>query len=121
MNDFPNDEDGSVLNILAKQGLDMNASIEIEFAVYAPNEKCADLIATAMNKSGFEAEVDFDEGELDEGEEMTEENKEFWPSWSVYYVVSMIPSYDEIVAIQKNLDGIAKPLGGYSDGWVVNL
>ncbi|MBF7074574.1 ribonuclease E inhibitor RraB [Glaciecola sp. MH2013] len=121
MFNFPDDEDGNVLKILAERGLDMTAPIEIEFAIFAKDESAAKAIANEMERVGLNAEIDFDEGDLDDGEAPTEDNREFWPCWSIYHVVTIVPSYQEIVSIQKRLDVAAKPYGGYSDGWNVQI
>ena len=49
------------------------------------------------------------------------DDEEFGPSWIVYANVQMIPEYGEIVRIQTELDQLARPLGGHSDGWGVML
>jgi len=72
-----------------------------------------------MLAKGFSAEIFYDEGKLEEGEEVTPENEEFAPSWSVYTEICMVPEYSEILRIQKELDGISQPFGGKSDGWGV--
>jgi hypothetical protein len=119
MQEFPNDEDGAVLKLLHDNGVDLSKAINIEFAVHSPDEAASKTIEQAMIAKGYNAEIFYDEGELEEGEEVTPENEEFAPSWSVYTEISMIPEHGEILRIQKELDDISLPFGGKSDGWGV--
>jgi hypothetical protein len=43
--------------------------------------------------------------------------EEYEPSWTVYAKVTMVPEYAEIIRTQEELDRIAAPHGGVSDGW----
>ena len=119
MSQYPDDEDGEVLKKLADSGIDMDSPLNVEFMVHSPNEASSTKIVNAMNKAGYETEIDFDEGELEEGEEQTKENEEFWPSWTVYAQVKIVPEYNIIIRIQNELDKLAEPFGGKSDGWGV--
>jgi len=120
MADYPDDADGEVLAEIAAQGVDMSQPLLIEFAVAAPDEERAQAIADALAAAGYEAEVDFDEGEP-EGEGDDPDGEAFAPSWSVYASREMVPEYDEIIRIQSELDRLAGPFEGYSDGWGVLL
>ena len=46
-----------------------------------------------------------------------EDDEEFGPLWTVLVLVDMVPAYDEIMRIQKELHELASPLGGQLDGW----
>ena len=127
MTNYPDDADGAVLADLAARGVDMSSPLLIEFAVAAPDEGSANAIAKAMRAAGYDTEICFDEGELeeedldedapDEDDELDPDDEEFGPSWTVFANVSMIPEYDEIMRIQADLDRIAGPHGGQADGW----
>lgn len=118
MNTYPNDDDGKVLKFMAESGIDMTASIEIEFPIDSKDEETSEKIGEKLKQNGYgNIEIDFDEGELKKGEKMTAENEEFWPSWTVYTTFNMIPKYDQIIKIQKDLNALVIPLGGKSDGW----
>lgn len=119
MPEFPDDEDGAVLAELAVQGIDLSKPLPIEYAVAVPSEESANSTAEALTKAGYEVEIDYDEGEPDEEDEIDEEDDDFGPSWSVYANVTMVPKYDEIIRIQAELDQLARPFGGYADGWGV--
>ena len=117
---YPDDADGAVLADLAAQGVDMTQPLAIEFPVAVPDEPSAKNAAAAMTKAGYESQIEYDEGEPDFDPE-TDDAEEFGPSWTVYANVQMIPEYNEIMRIQAELDQIARPLGGKSDGWGVML
>ncbi|MCA9162660.1 MAG: ribonuclease E inhibitor RraB [Pirellulaceae bacterium] len=121
MTTYPDDADGAVLASLAAHGVDMSAPLVIEFAVAAPDEASAHSIGQALAEAGYDAEVEYDEGEPDEDGMLDEEDEEFGPSWTVYVDIEMVPEYDELMRIQAELDRIARPLGGNSDGWGVTL
>lgn len=120
MTQYPNDADGAVLADLAARGVNMSQSILIEFPVAVPNEASATNIAKAIAKAGYDAHIEYDEGEPDYDPDVDDPN-EFGPSWTVYADIRMIPAYDEIIRIQNALDLIAQPFGGKSDGWGVLL
>ena len=127
MTKYPDDADGAVLADLAARGVEMSSPLLIEFAVAAPDEGSANAIAKAMRAAGYDTEICFDDGELeeedldeddpDEDDELDPDDEEFGPSWTVFANVSMIPEYDEIMRIQADLDRIAGPHGGQADGW----
>jgi hypothetical protein len=121
MTTYPDDEDGAVLADLAAQGVDMSAPLMIEFPVAAPDEAAATAIDEALTKAGYDAEIVYDEGEPNEDGEIDPDDEEFGPSWTVYVNIRMIPEYDEIMRIQAELDRLAGPFGGNSDGWGVML
>ena len=119
MTTYPDDADGAVLAQLAAQGVDMSQPLLIEFAVAVPDEASAEETHEAMIKAGYDCYIEFDEGEPDEEGEIDSDDEEFGPLWTVYANVRMAPQYDEIVRIQADLDRLAKPFGGNSDGWGV--
>ena len=114
---FPNDPDGDALRELAAEGIDMSKPLLIEFAVAAPDGDAAEKIAAALAQNGYQGNIDHDEGESDEDGEIDPDDEEFGPSWTVYVGIPMVPAYDEIMRIQADLDRIADPHGGRSDGW----
>lgn len=118
MTTYPDDADGAVLADLAAQGVDMSQPLLIEFPVAVPDEASAKNSLQAMTKAGYDARIEYDVGELDYDPAMDDEG-EFGPSWMVYADIRMIPEYHEIMRIQAELDRIARPFGGQSDGWGV--
>lgn len=110
--DYPNDLDGDVLRMIAEDGNDMTQPMDVEFHVAAATEDDAETIASAAEKLGYEAFVDFDDGSDDEDleDEITE-------PWTCTCRKTMLLEYDAIMQAQAELDEIARPLGGYADGW----
>jgi len=119
MAEYPDDADGSVLADLAALGIDMTQPMDIEFPVAAPDEEAANAIASALIAAGYDAHVEYDDGEPEEesDEDEDEDEDDFVPGWDVYVSTRMVPDYDEIIRIQADLGRLANPLGGMSDGW----
>lgn len=118
---YPDDADGAVLADLAERGVDMSQPLVIEFPVIAPDEAAAKGIGDALAKAGYEPEVVYDEGEPDENGEIDPNDPEFGPAWTVFVTLQIVPEYKEIIRIQEELDQLARPFGGSSDGWGVLL
>ena len=97
----------------------MSKPLLIEFAVAVPDEASAQGIQAMMN-AGYDSRIEYDEGEPDYDPDVDDEDA-FGPSWTVYADIRMIPDYHEITRIQADLDRIARPFGGKSDGWGVML
>ena len=116
MNRFPNDADGDALARIAAGGVDMTKPLTIEVAIHAPSQSAADAIKSAVINAGYAANIEFDEGEPHD-ESDPEEVEEFGPAWTVYTQIAMVPAYDEVIRIQAELDAVAKPYNGYTDGW----
>ena len=118
MTDYPEDEDGTVLAGIAAEGVDMSQPLLIEFFVSVPNEMSAKNCVKAMNKAEYRSRIEFDEGEPDFDSEIDDPD-EFGPAWSVCAEIQMVPEYNEIIRVQSELDHIARPFSGKSDGWGV--
>ena len=121
MEEYPDDADGRVLADLAAEGVDMSQPLTIEFAVAADDETTSKAISDALGAAGYETEIVYDEGESDEIGEIDPSDEEFGPLWTVFALVNMVPEYAEIMRIQLDLERLAAPLGGTSDGWGVML
>ena len=114
---YPDDADGQVLAGIAARGTDLTKPHDIDFPIDVPDEQSARAIDSLLARHGFNTEVWYDEGEPDENGEVDVNDEEFGPSWTVYVKMNMVPTYDEIVRIQSNLDELVRGLGGKSDGW----
>lgn len=102
MSDYPKDADGESLQRVADDGSDMTAPMDIDFFIATPNEASSNQVAEAASKIGFATEIVFD----DEDEE-----------WTVYCTRFMVATHDGVIAVQQELDELAKPFGGTTDGW----
>jgi hypothetical protein len=76
--------------------------MDIDFAVAVPDEESGDAVAELANARGYCSKLSRDAE--------TEE-------WTCYCTRAMVPTYDAIIAAQEDLDDLAKPLGGHTDGW----
>lgn len=101
---FPNDADGDALRSLLKDGLDFKRQHVVEFFVAVPDENTGLKLSQVLKTEGFNCFLDQDD-ETDE--------------WSCCCSRKMKLEYVELVKIQKKLDQISQPHGGYADGWGV--
>jgi hypothetical protein len=121
VSNYPDDEDGAVLADLESMGVDMTQPLLFEFPVDAPDEDTANEIHRVMTAAGYDSQIEYDEGELEDDEEDELDDEEFGPAWTVFANVRMVPNYQEILRIQKELDLLVEPLGGAADGWGVMI
>ncbi|KKI91348.1 cytoplasmic protein [Bacillus sp. SA1-12] len=101
---FPKDEDGQVLKMLYKEGVDFKQLQNVDLFISVPDKKSGEAVLKALSEEGFHCEVEQD----DETEE-----------WTCFCYVKMLLIHEDIVNIQKRLDELSKPYGGYTDGWGV--
>jgi len=107
MVDYPDNADGDALRRVLAGGSDMAKQMEIDFAVAAPDEAAGRRIADEAGRLGYRVRLvpDADPEEPDA------------TSWSCYCSKTMVPDYEAILAVQRELDDLATPFGGWSDGW----
>ena len=101
---FPKDEDGQVLKMLYKDGVDFKQHQNVDFFVAVPDKESCESVLKALSDNGFNCELEQDED--------TEE-------YTCYCFVKMLLNHEDIVNIQKQLDELSKPYDGYTDGWGV--
>ena len=120
--EFPDDSDGHALRMLAESGFDMNRAVKFEFSIHVENEESSESVLEKLKAAelGDSIEAVFDEGELEDGEEMTSENEQFWPSWTVYICRTMVPRYQAVVEFQRTLTEVCQD-AGRPDGWTVDM
>lgn len=99
---FPNDADGQVLKMLAKQGVDFKQPQSVEFVVVVPDKQRGEAVLDTLTSEGFTCELEYDE-------EMEE--------WTCYCFKTMLLTHEEIIDTQKRLDDLSKPYDGYTEGW----
>ena len=102
MNSLPNDETRDALRRLHENGSDLSMPLEMDFFIVVPSKDIGEQVAALVKALGFNASVEQDDESGD---------------WTCYCSKTLIPEYSEIVRIEKELDNIAKPLGGFSDGF----
>jgi Regulator of ribonuclease activity B len=79
----------------------------VDFAVAVPTEAAGQRIAQLARERGFSVSLtpDADEEEPDA------------TSWSCNCSMPMILTYEAVVRVQAELHLLAKPFGGFPDGW----
>src|SRR3954463_8969202 len=98
---FPNDADGEALRKVAERA-DMTKPMDIDFAVDAPDQVRGEEIGRLAADRGYAVQVEQDESTA---------------CWTCYCTKRIVPTYEDIVAAQAELDELSRPLGGHSDGW----
>lgn len=101
---FPNDEDGQVLKMLYKEGVNFKQPQNVDFFVTVPDKKSGESVLKALTDNGFICELEQDED--------TEE-------YTCFCFVKMLLNHKDIVNIQKQLDELSNPYDGSTDGWGV--
>lgn len=104
--DFPDDDDGEVLYMVANKGIDLTRKREIQFYCYASDEIVAQRIVEDLATYGYDSSVYVDEHEGGTA------------STSVYSSITMLPNYGLIVLEQKRLNLILEPYNTSCDGWM---
>ncbi|WP_160725363.1 ribonuclease E inhibitor RraB [Bacillus sp. USDA818B3_A] len=99
---FPNDADGDALQSLYKDGVNLKKQQSVEFFVAVPDQTTGEKLSHVLKEEGFNCFLEQDD-ETDE--------------WACCCSKRMLLNYNELIKIQKKLDNLSKPLGGYSDGW----
>lgn len=115
---YPNDADGQALATIAASGMDMTTPTSIEFAIDVPNESVGKAVLKVVSTNGYQTELYYDEGEPDYQEG---DGEEFGPSWTVYAVAQMQPTYENVVGHQAKINELVSELGGSCDAWEVKL
>ena len=105
---FPNDENGWMLRSFVTQGVDLSVEHRVDFHHVLPSEEEAKEFADALDGKGYEIDVHAPSDEdIEHGDE----------GWTVTCAKTMIPTHEDISAIQDELGKLAQVHGGSSDGW----
>jgi hypothetical protein len=101
---FPNDPDGEALQSLYKDGVNFKKPQSVEFFVVVPDQVTGEILSKVHKDKGYNCFLEQDD-ETDE--------------WACSCSKKMVLKYNQIIKVQKELDNLSKPIGGYSDGWGV--
>lgn len=101
---LPNDETGEALNRLQLDGSDLEKLMNIDFYVFCPNQQQAEIVSEKLSDHFLGTEIKYDQ----------DDNSE---SWTCYFGMSMIPSYENVSSVEEKIDEICNPYGAYSDGF----
>ena len=108
MTDYPDDENGRVLQSMFDSGVDLTVERDVEFAHRAPDEALASTLAARAKALGYDVEVyEPDEESLEEGD----------TDWDVLCTRRMVPTHEAITAAESELARVARELGCREDGW----
>lgn len=94
--------DLETLNRLKEAGSDLSKPHEMEFFMYFPDEDSANAAAADIREQGFAVEV----RPAGDGSE-----------WLCFATMTMVPTYEDIVAIGREFNTVAESYGGQYDGW----
>ena len=109
MSNFPDNEDGNALQRLVESGSNLDQPMDVDIQIAAPTEEAAIEIANLAGVVGYRTDVYYDD-EIEDVEEAPE-------PWTCQCSRVMVVNYESIVGCQIQLNEIAKPRGGYVDGW----
>ncbi len=99
MNDqLPHDSDGDALRRLIATGSDLSREMEIDFAVDLADKNAGEEFAAAARAIGFQTRISQE-------------------TWTCYCSRTMVPTYEAIIAIQKNLEDVGRAYNAKPDGW----
>ncbi len=104
--DFPDDENGAVLQEMASLGFDLTSIRMVDFEHVFPNEASARAFAKALE--GIVTKINVIEPHPEDGDEAT---------WEVQCRQRMVPTHAEITAVEARLHSKATEFGGHADGW----
>ena len=92
----------AALERIARDGSDMNRSLEMDFFVAVPDASAGDVVAARAARLGFATSVEQDSVS---GE------------WTCYCTIRLVPQLEAVIKIEEQLDSIARGVGGYADGF----
>jgi len=103
MDDIPDTPDGNALRSLVAHGSDLSRPILMNFQVAVPSEEAAKGLGDVALKRGYRVEV--------------YASPKCKQPWTCECSSRLIATHDSIIAFQEELARIAKPFGGFPDGW----
>jgi regulator of RNase E activity RraB len=99
--DYPNDSDGDALRRIECHS-NMAAPMTVDFQIAVPDEAAATKIAKSAYELGYRCRIYDSQGASD---------------WTCECSSRMLLTYEAVIAIQEELDRLARPFGGHIDGW----
>lgn len=92
----------AALQRYAAQGSDLTKPMKIDFFVAVPSAAAGNAVAVRAVALGFETSIEQD-GKTSE--------------WTCYCTKTIIPAFDTVIRIERELDAIGRSFGGYADGF----
>lgn len=99
---IPDNSDGGAMRRVLSSGSDPSLPMTIDFMIACPDVSAAEKIDPIARDRGYSTKISVDE----ETDEVT-----------CYCTKHMLLDYDALISAQSELNAIAEPFGGYSDGW----
>lgn len=101
-NNIPQDSDGDAIRKVIEHGTDVSKPIKVDFFVALHCIADAESMAQILRENGFIAKVEVDP-EFD--------------SFTCSCSKEIYLTHENVTTIQAQLDRLAEPLNGWSDGW----
>ena|SRR5688572_22781315 len=99
---MPDDDTAAALRRFVAEGSDLGRPMEMDFFVAVPDEAIGRAVVARIAPLGFKTSVEQDD---ETGQ------------WTCYCTITIVPQYATVVSVETQLDAIARPLGGYADGF----
>ena len=87
---------------IARDGSDLSRPLKIDFFVAVPDEASGHAVARLAAPAGFAVNVEQDA--VTEG-------------WTCYCTKTLVPTHEAVIAIEEQLERIARDVGGFADGF----
>ncbi len=84
------------------QGSDLSRPMTIDFFVVVPSEAVGHVVEVRTAPMGFSSRV---EADAETGE------------WTCYCSITIVPTFERVVALERLLGRLARELGGHADGF----
>jgi hypothetical protein len=100
----PDDDEATraALRRYEEAGSDRSRPMSIDFFVAVPNEAVGHVVEVRTAPMGFTSTVEQDD---ETGE------------WTCYCSITIVPTFERVVALERLLDRLARELGGHGDGF----
>jgi regulator of RNase E activity RraB len=92
----------AALQRIAQDGSDLDRPLKMDFFVAIPDEASGQIVASRASTLGFDTSVEQDSKTS---------------AWTCYCTKVIVPSYPAVIAIEAQLDALARDVGGSSDGF----
>ena len=100
---YPDDSTGRVLALMAKNGFALDQPMELDFQVAVPSESAGQRVAEEASRRGHRTDV--------------YGSPRCKLPWTCECAVVMVPTYEAVLAVEKEVDGIGRRFGGFGDGF----
>ncbi|QSX35432.1 ribonuclease E inhibitor RraB [Shewanella avicenniae] len=103
---FPDDDNGQMLQAMVDAGMDLTQSLDIDFFLVFDDRRDAESALEDLTANDESAVL-----ELQFNEEVEK--------WEIIASYNMLPEYDAILAKETQLNSFAAEFDGMTDGWGV--